>query len=562
MSQELAAKLKLMVVDDEPDNLDLLYRTFRRDFRVFKADNGFRALEALEEYGEMAIIISDQRMPRMNGTEFLGRTVERFPDTIRIVLTGYTDVEDLVEAINSGKVFKYITKPWNPDQLKSVVVQAAETYRVLKQRTLTLRRALRRESLLNDVMRAIRESLDYASMLQTIAETLGKTFEAHQVVLRPVETISGESPQYHLSDDCYIYTAESVEPAGIEILEQTYAFANFQSVVQRQEIALDQSTVVESAVATLTVPLIYQKNYLAIAGLHRLSTAKPWTEATIDLLQSVSEQIALAISQAMLYQRIQAQTEQMRAELAVARQIQTNLLRQSWPQIDGLRIQARCRPAREVGGDFFEVFVHPQGDIWLAVGDVSGKGVPAALFMASAISVLRRELSQELPPEPNIVMQNLNAGLSDDLVGNNCFITMVLARYTPSQHHLVYANAGHVYPVVWHQYKLTADPSSTAPSYLDKRGVPLGILPIWQAAAGEIELPPGHALLITSDGITEASVAEGDHPNSTQMLQQTGLWELLKKQSQPLDLDKLLSQLEAFHAEQEDDQTILALEVL
>jgi response regulator RpfG family c-di-GMP phosphodiesterase len=113
MSRGDGSKLKLMVVDDEPDNLDLLYRTFRRDFQVYKADSALSALEVLDEQGEMAVIISDQRMPEMNGTEFLGKTVDRFPDTIRILLTGYTDVEDLVEAINAGQVFKYITKPWN-----------------------------------------------------------------------------------------------------------------------------------------------------------------------------------------------------------------------------------------------------------------------------------------------------------------------------------------------------------------------------------------------------------------------------------------------------------------
>src|SRR5919199_26346 len=178
MSQADQSKLKLMVVDDEPDNLDLLYRTFRRDFRVFKADGAMSALEILDKEGEMAVIISDQRMPLMNGTELLSKTVDRFPETIRILLTGYTDVEDLVDAINSGQVFKYITKPWNPENLKSVVQQAADTYRVLKKQTNELRRALRRESMLNAVMTAIRESLDYRSMLQTIVKTIGSTFEA------------------------------------------------------------------------------------------------------------------------------------------------------------------------------------------------------------------------------------------------------------------------------------------------------------------------------------------------------------------------------------------------
>ncbi|HEY9885475.1 MAG TPA: response regulator [Thermosynechococcaceae cyanobacterium] len=186
MAQGIGTKLRLMVVDDEPDNLDLLYRTFRRDFEVLQAESAIAALQMLEEQGEMAIIISDQRMPEMLGTEFLSKTVDRYPDTIRIVLTGYTDVEDLVEAINTGKVFKYITKPWNPDQLKGVIQQAAETYKVLKQRTNELRRALRRKSLFNTMTTAIRESLDYHSMLQTTADTLGRTFAASCCTLHPV----------------------------------------------------------------------------------------------------------------------------------------------------------------------------------------------------------------------------------------------------------------------------------------------------------------------------------------------------------------------------------------
>jgi DNA-binding NtrC family response regulator len=135
MTEIEVARLKLMVVDDEPDNLDLLYRTFRRDFQVYRATDALTGLDILDKEGEMAVIISDQRMPQMNGTEFLGRTVERFPDTMRILLTGFTDVEDLVEAINSGQVFKYITKPWKPDRLKAVVEQAVDIYRVVKKRT-------------------------------------------------------------------------------------------------------------------------------------------------------------------------------------------------------------------------------------------------------------------------------------------------------------------------------------------------------------------------------------------------------------------------------------------
>ena len=576
MSQDDPEKLKLMVVDDEQDNLDLLYRTFRRDFKVYKAENGFQALDILEQVGEMGIIISDQRMPKMNGTEFLGRTVERFPDTIRIVLTGYTDVEDLVEAINAGQVFKYITKPWTPDQLKNVVLQAAETYKVLKHRTQALSRALRRESLFNTIMTAIRGSLDYHSMLATIVATLGQTFEAHYAALKPIEASTGAaSLQYQLQKDRYVYSvdpaASNLSPLTIDqlnCLEPTIQVVEGQAFIQDGQIKLQAFESQKTAITVLTVPLSYQNHRLAVVFLYQVGNSQKWDRETIEQIRSITEQVALAISQAKLYQRIQLQTEQMQAELEVARQFQTNLLRQTLPDIDGLRIQAQCLPARQVGGDFFEVFVHPEGDIWLAVGDVSGKGVPAALFMVSAISVLRRELSQDACPEPQLVMRNLNSGLLDDLVNNNCFITMVLARYTPSTQKLVYANAGHIYPLVWPHRQLAVQRLESQsndlvkPTYLQVRGVPLGILSTWQASAGEVTLSTGDAFLLTSDGITEATIAGQGDCSSGAMLKQAGLWQLLRQQPNPLDLGSILAEVQAFNAEQEDDQTILSLEVL
>jgi serine phosphatase RsbU (regulator of sigma subunit)/CheY-like chemotaxis protein len=560
MTRGPSRKLKLMVVDDEPDNLDLLFRTFRRDFKVYKAESALQALQVLDESGEMAIIISDQRMPEMNGTEFLGKTVDRFPDTIRILLTGYTDVEDLVEAINSGQVFKYITKPWNPEELKRVVQQASETYRFSKQRTNTLRRALRRESLYNDVVSALRESLDYSHMLQTIVQTLGETFEATGCQVRSVE-------EGILSSQEFVYSQPEVAVEWPTNLE-----ASMQSVLETPNTQI-HSDLEEDGTLQIIVPLTYQHNLLAVLAIYQDPEApNPWSEDDIQLLEVVAEQASLALSQAKLYQRTVKLAEQMQNELQVARRIQTNLLRQSWPALDTVHIQARCYPAREVGGDFFEVYVHSQGDVWVALGDVSGKGVPAALFMASGISVLRRELSQENSPDPEQVMKNLNSILSDDLISNNHFITMILARYTPSTQELAYANAGHIYPLIWSQSELMAQathsPSSITvePTYLKTRGIPLGILPQWRGQGGSLHLSPGDVVLITSDGITEATVIQTDGSNPSQsnrtMLHQEGLWQLLKQQKSQLNLDDLLACIREQNSVQEDDQTILSLEIL
>jgi response regulator RpfG family c-di-GMP phosphodiesterase len=124
-------KHKILMVDDEPANLRVLERLFKHDCDVVTAGSGPEGLELLERHS-VSLIISDQRMPGMTGIEFLKKAALLRPHTTRIILTGYTDVEDLVEAINSGVVYRYVTKPWINDDLKQVVKRALDHYDVTK----------------------------------------------------------------------------------------------------------------------------------------------------------------------------------------------------------------------------------------------------------------------------------------------------------------------------------------------------------------------------------------------------------------------------------------------
>jgi CheY-like chemotaxis protein len=186
-SQVVSSKPKLLVVDDEQDNLDLLYRTFRRDFTVFRADSGAKALAILAKEGEMAVIISDQRMPEMKGTEFLSRTVLDFPDTMRVVLTGYTDITDLIEAINSGQVHKYITKPWEPEHLKCVISEASHIYDLLKRRSEQLLRSQAQNALLAVIVQIAQNSHQLTDGMLPLAKAFEQNFAADGVVLRLVQ---------------------------------------------------------------------------------------------------------------------------------------------------------------------------------------------------------------------------------------------------------------------------------------------------------------------------------------------------------------------------------------
>ena len=120
---------KVLVVDDERDNLDLLKRVLRKDYDVFLAESGEEALRLMEDH-DFFLILTDQRMPKMLGTEFLEESIKRDPAAIRILITGYSDIESVIDAINKGAVHRYIKKPWNRDELRREIETAITIQRL------------------------------------------------------------------------------------------------------------------------------------------------------------------------------------------------------------------------------------------------------------------------------------------------------------------------------------------------------------------------------------------------------------------------------------------------
>jgi DNA-binding NtrC family response regulator len=153
---------KILIVDDEPSNLRALERLFRDDYEVLTAGSGSEALELLLQH-DVAVLITDQRMPEMTGIELLKKTVPLRPRMVRIILTGYTDVNALVEAINCGQVYRYVGKPWNNEELKLTVQRALEHYETNKkgyeleltnERLVTTIREIQRVATLGSALRA------------------------------------------------------------------------------------------------------------------------------------------------------------------------------------------------------------------------------------------------------------------------------------------------------------------------------------------------------------------------------------------------------------------------
>jgi CheY-like chemotaxis protein len=301
MSLARPKKPKMLVVDDEPDNLDLLYRTFRRDFQVLRAESGADALSVLANEGEVAVIVSDQRMPEMKGTEFLSKTVSQFPDTVRIILTGFTDVEDLVEAINSGQVYKYITKPWDPSELKAVVQRAAETYELLKERTEELQRAQAQTALLATIVQAAQESGSLEDCLEPIANAFGRHFAADGCILQLVENnaLAPRKGEYVTSD--ILPLSLENDPLGAEGM----ATRELQVWVQ----ALDTATSAAKAYydgadiqAHVLVPILHRDRLLALLSLQWKSRSSELRQEELKLIHLSAQQAGLALTSIRAHQ--------------------------------------------------------------------------------------------------------------------------------------------------------------------------------------------------------------------------------------------------------------------
>ena len=132
MENKENARANILYIDDELDNLKGFKASFRRSHNIFIAETAEDGIKILEN-NEIQIILTDQRMPDMTGVEFLQSIIETYPDPIRILVTGYSDVNALIDAVNKGQIYKYISKPWKTDILKMTIDKAFELYCLRKE---------------------------------------------------------------------------------------------------------------------------------------------------------------------------------------------------------------------------------------------------------------------------------------------------------------------------------------------------------------------------------------------------------------------------------------------
>jgi serine phosphatase RsbU (regulator of sigma subunit)/anti-sigma regulatory factor (Ser/Thr protein kinase) len=360
------------------------------------------------------------------------------------------------------------------------------------------------------------------------------------------------------------FPAADAQPFDLDIASNdpflTYCL-NSKGVIDVEALLLDTPAVrgTKAAGVKLVVPLISQGDLIGLINLGPRRSEQEYTGDDYKLLQDLSTQAAPALKVAQLVEQQKleaAERERIQQELRVARLIQQTLLPQEVPQAVGWYVDAFYQPARAVGGDFYDFIYFDDGRIAFIVADVTDKGVPAALVMATTRSILRAAAERLI--SPGAVLERTNNVLVPE-IPPKMFVTCFMALLDPQSGKLCYANAGHDVP-----YHVIPGPEGVGNvEELRATGMPLGLMPGMAYEEKETTLGADDYVLLYSDGLVEAHAPREASTGEREMFGFPRLKELLAGQCTAQHLTQfLLAELAAFTGdgwEQEDDVTLVTI---
>ncbi|HWC42347.1 MAG TPA: SpoIIE family protein phosphatase [Actinomycetota bacterium] len=346
---------------------------------------------------------------------------------------------------------------------------------------------------------------------------------------------------------------ERVEAPPVEIAPNDPLIAYFSGATGAVDIGalqLDSPALegLREAGIKLVVPLVSQGELIGLLNLGPRRSEQEYSADDRKLLNDLAGHAAPAVRVAQLVREQEAevrQRERIEQELRVAQLIQQQFLPQELPQLGGWQVAAYYGPAREVGGDFYDFIRLPDDQIGIVVGDVTDKGVPAALVMATTHSILRAEAPRLVAPSE--VLTRVNNLLVEEMPAH-MFVTCLYAVLDPASGRIRYANAGHNVPYVSTEGGVTE---------LRATGMPLGLLPEMTYEEKEATLAPGDTVLLHSDGLAEAHNPEREMFGFPRVASLTG-----EASDGEVLIDRLLKELQEFTGpgvEQEDDITLVTI---
>lgn len=421
----------------------------------------------------------------------------------------------------------------------AMAVMNARLYR----RTLRQARTLQ---LLNEISRELSSVLVLKDLLRRIGTLTKRLIDYHRFSImlfdeqtQTLNTVISMKEDEHTPEKCVVALDRGIVGAA----------ARDRKLICVPDVTRDKRYIAVNpdTRAELAVPLLYHDRVIGVVDLESPHPAY-FTEAHRRIFSTLAPQIAIAIENSRLYERVLRSEGRRERDLERAREIQRHLMPALAPSIPGLDVRVRFQPARELGGDLYDFVVYGKDRHVLTLGDVSGKGAPAALYGAMVSGILRSLAREKLaPPE---LLHKVNLTLLERRIEGH-FITLTYALWEPKLHALHLANAGMPLPLLVRGGQVRS---------LRVEGVPLGLLENTEYQQTNVTLESGDLLALFSDGVVEATNPE-DEEFSIRRLEG-----ILREQAQrPLDeiQDTIFAEIARFEAgrPRRDDQTLLLVRV-
>ncbi|HKQ60367.1 MAG TPA: SpoIIE family protein phosphatase [Candidatus Polarisedimenticolaceae bacterium] len=415
------------------------------------------------------------------------------------------------------------------------------------------REAFDAERILGELSEKVRTMVLAGPLLETLGRTIAESLHVTRIAVM-VEAPGGYVPAYASGyAQAPDVRFDSSGPTVAKLRESGEPLR-----VARNPIpSAAERAMLDTLEAELLLPLAAKQKLPGFLCLAMKRSEEPYSGSEIRLLHSVATQAGLALENSRLTEAIAsevAQRERMNREVEIAREVQQRLFPQRLPVVPGLDYSGSCRPALAVGGDYFDFLELPGGLLGIAVADVSGKGIGAALLMASLQASLRGQTIQRAG-ELSAVIGRVNR-LVYDATPDNRYATFYYGQYDPASRELIYVNAGHCPPMV---LRRRADGSREV-LRLKTGGTVVGLFAESTYAEGTIRLEPGDVVIAYTDGFSEAMNRDdeewGDKNIEAAATDCDGL-------DARVTIDRILAAADAFTAgaPQHDDMTLVVLRV-
>ncbi|MGA3088414.1 MAG: SpoIIE family protein phosphatase [Terriglobales bacterium] len=367
------------------------------------------------------------------------------------------------------------------------------------------REAYNAEQVLSELSDQVRSMVEILPLIKTVAARISETLHVPRVAV----LLSGDGwfrPAYALGYSSVPDVGFPANNGALKVLQQQREPARVylddpKSWLYREPAVSEEDRLRLSKLQSeLLLPLSTRDKLLGFISLGSKLSDEPYSGTDVRLLKSVAAQAGLALENARLVSAIAdevAHRERLNRELEIAREVQERLFPQTLPPIEGIKYSGACRPALGVGGDYYDFLALPEGRLGIAIGDVSGKGIAAALMMASLQASLRGEATRAAGNLAALV-GHVNH-LLYEASANNRYATFFYAQYDPGTCRLTYVNAGHNPPMLFHRHE-----QQWQIQRLEGGGTVVGLLETFPYEQSDVIIAPGDILLMFTDGISEA----------------------------------------------------------